>query len=139
MWFKDTFKTLAPDKATQRLLEEINSKFSTLEAAGLGYLTLDRQSRTLSGDEVARITISRAIGTNLTQTLYVLDEPTAGLHPADRWRLIGLISRLKARGNTVVVMEYDPQFDNGGGYGGRAWAWLGRAGRKDYIPWPRKA
>jgi excinuclease ABC A subunit len=152
LWFKDTFQTLAPDKATQRLLEEISSRLSTLEAAGLGYLTLDRQSRTLSGGEVARIAMSRAIGTDLTQTLYVLDEPTAGLHPADRWRLIGLIARLKARGNTVVVVEHDPQFEmaadtvvelgpGSGGQGGRI-TYLGPArpdsGRLDMTAWPKR-
>src|SRR5207247_2127230 len=72
------------------------------------YLTLDRLTRTLSGGEAQRIALSNALGSHLVDTLYVLDEPTIGLHPADTGRLLGLLRRLADGGNTVVVVEHDP-------------------------------
>ncbi len=75
---------------------------------GLGYLTLDRQSRTLSGGEVQRINLTTALGTSLVNTLFVLDEPSIGLHPRDIDRLIGVLHRLRDAGNTLVVVEHDP-------------------------------
>ena len=75
---------------------------------GLGYLTLDRQSRTLSGGEVQRINLTTALGTSLVNTLFVLDEPSIGLHPRDIGRLIGVLHRLRDAGNTLVVVEHDP-------------------------------
>ena len=76
---------------------------------GLGYLTLDRQSRTLSGGEVQRINLTTALGTSLVNTLFVLDEPSIGLHPRDMSRVIAVMHRLRDAGNTLLVVEHDPQ------------------------------
>ena len=76
---------------------------------GLGYLTLDRQSRTLSGGEVQRINLTTALGTSLVNTLFVLDEPSIGLHPRDMQRVIAVMKRLRDAGNSLVVVEHDPQ------------------------------
>src|SRR5204863_6677837 len=76
---------------------------------GLGYLTLDRQSRTLSGGEVQRINLTTALGTSLVNTLFVLDEPSIGLHPRDMGRVIDVMKRLRDAGNSLVVVEHDPQ------------------------------
>ena len=76
---------------------------------GLGYLTLDRQSRTLSGGEVQRINLTTALGTSLVNTLFVLDEPSIGLHPRDMRRVIEVMHRLRDAGNSLVVVEHDPQ------------------------------
>ena len=78
-----------------------------LEEVGLGHLTLDRPSRTLSGGEVARVNLTACLGTSLVDTLFVLDEPSVGLHPRDVHRLLGVIRRLVDAGNTVVVVEHD--------------------------------
>ena len=74
---------------------------------GLDYLTLDRQARTLSGGEAQRIHLAAALGSGLTSTLYVLDEPTIGLHPQDSGKLLSLLKDLAERGNTVLVVEHD--------------------------------
>ncbi|HCP78373.1 MAG TPA: excinuclease ABC subunit A, partial [Pusillimonas sp.] len=76
---------------------------------GLGYLSLDRQSRTLSGGEVQRINLTTALGTSLVNTLFVLDEPSIGLHPRDMHRIVEVMQRLRDNGNTLVVVEHDPQ------------------------------
>src|SRR5207244_2649999 len=90
------------------VLEELRARVSFVNDVGLGYLTLDRQTRTLSGGEAQRIALSNALGSHLVDTLYVLDEPSIGLHPADMDRLLGLLRRLADAGNTVVVVEHDP-------------------------------
>ena len=97
------------DEATDLLLAEIRGRFSYLVNVGLGYLTLDRQSRTLSGGEVQRINLTTALGTSLVNTLFVLDEPSIGLHPRDMLRVIGVMKRLRDAGNSLVVVEHDPQ------------------------------
>ncbi len=97
------------DAATDLLLAEIRGRFSYLVNVGLGYLTLDRQSRTLSGGEVQRINLTTALGTSLVNTLFVLDEPSIGLHPRDMQRVIGVMKRLRDAGNSLVVVEHDPQ------------------------------
>ena len=97
------------DEATDLLLAEIRGRFSYLVNVGLGYLTLDRQSRTLSGGEVQRINLTTALGTSLVNTLFVLDEPSIGLHPRDMQRVIGVMKRLRDAGNSLVVVEHDPQ------------------------------
>ena len=97
------------DEATDLLLAEIRSRLRYLEEVGLGYLTLDRQSRTLSGGEVQRINLTTALGTSLVNTLFVLDEPSIGLHPRDMGRVIGVMRRLRDAGNSLVVVEHDPQ------------------------------
>src|SRR5881396_1501596 len=90
------------------ILGELRARVGFVNDVGLGYLTLDRQTRTLSGGEAQRIALSNALGSHLVDTLYVLDEPSIGLHPADVDRLLGLLKRLSDAGNTVVVVEHDP-------------------------------
>ena len=97
------------DEATDLLLGEIRARLNYLSEVGLGYLTLDRQSRTLSGGEVQRINLTTALGTSLVNTLFVLDEPSIGLHPRDMGRVIGVMERLRDAGNSLVVVEHDPQ------------------------------
>jgi excinuclease ABC subunit A len=97
------------DEATDLLLSEIRGRFSYLVNVGLGYLTLDRQSRTLSGGEVQRINLTTALGTSLVNTMFVLDEPSIGLHPRDMQRVIAVMKRLRDAGNSLVVVEHDPQ------------------------------
>ena len=92
----------------QRLFSEVDSRLSYLDRVGLGYLTLARQARTLSGGESQRIALASALGAQLTGTLYVLDEPSVGLHPRDTARLTAVLKQLTERGNTVVVVEHDP-------------------------------
>ena len=89
------------------LLEELTDRVEFLHRVGLDYLSLDRQARTLSGGESQRINLSAALGSGLTSTLYVLDEPTIGLHPRDSERLLALLGDLARRGNTVLVVEHD--------------------------------
>ena len=96
------------DEATPVLMEAIRSRLGFLEQVGVGYLTLDRQSRTLSGGEVQRINLTTALGTSLVNTLFVLDEPSIGLHPRDIGRITGVMQRLRDAGNTLVVVEHDP-------------------------------
>ena len=97
------------DEATELLLTEIRARLRYLGDVGLAYLTLDRQSRTLSGGEVQRINLTTALGTSLVNTLFVLDEPSIGLHPRDMNRVIGVMKRLRDAGNSLVVVEHDPQ------------------------------
>jgi len=97
------------DEAADLLLGEIRGRFSYLTDVGLGYLTLDRQSRTLSGGEVQRINLTTALGTSLVNTLFVLDEPSIGLHPRDMRRVITVMKRLRDAGNSLLVVEHDPQ------------------------------
>ncbi len=110
---RDFFATLALpaplDEAADLLLGEIRTRLAYLCEVGLGYLTLDRQSRTLSGGEVQRINLTTALGTSLVNTLFVLDEPSIGLHPRDMGRVIGVMRRLRDAGNSLVVVEHDPQ------------------------------
>ena len=97
------------DEAADLLLGEIRSRLDFLVRVGLGYLTLDRQSRTLSGGEVQRINLTTALGTSLVNTLFVLDEPSIGLHPRDMRRVIDVMQRLRDNGNSLLVVEHDPQ------------------------------
>ncbi len=97
------------DGATELVLEEMRSRLKYLNDVGLGYLTLDRQSRTLSGGEVQRINLTTALGTSLVNTLFVLDEPSIGLHSLDIDRVAGILQRLRDAGNTLIVVEHDPQ------------------------------
>ncbi len=95
-------------EALSHLVEEIASRLAFLDEAGVGYLTLDRAARTLSGGEMHRVLLATSVGRMLTDTCYVLDEPTAGLHAHDTERLFHLVERLRDIGNTVVVVEHDP-------------------------------
>ena len=96
------------DEALKLLLDEIRNRLKYLCDVGIGYLTLDRQSRTLSGGEVQRINLTTALGTSLVNTLFVLDEPSIGLHPRDMNRIVEAMKRLRDAGNTLVVVEHDP-------------------------------
>jgi excinuclease ABC subunit A len=108
--FFATLELPAPlDEATDLLLREIRTRLKYLTDVGLGYLNLDRQSRTLSGGEVQRINLTTALGTSLVNTLFVLDEPSIGLHPRDVGRIVGVMQRLRDAGNTLVVVEHDPK------------------------------
>ena len=104
----DTHGDGAQVKAQKLILEEINTRLQYLCDVGIGYLTLDRQSRTLSGGEVQRINLTTALGTSLVNTLFVLDEPSIGLHPRDMDRITRAMLRLRDAGNTLVVVEHDP-------------------------------
>jgi excinuclease ABC subunit A len=107
-WLRGIALTPFQQAVTQALLAELQARVSFVVDVGLGYLTLDRLTRTLSGGEAQRIALSNALGSRLTETLYVLDEPSIGLHPSDIERLLGLLRRLAEAGNTVVVVEHDP-------------------------------
>ncbi|AXV84031.1 excinuclease ABC subunit UvrA [Ralstonia solanacearum] len=96
------------DDALKLLLAEVRTRLAYLCDVGIGYLTLDRQSRTLSGGEVQRINLTTALGTSLVNTLFVLDEPSIGLHPRDLDRIVEAMQRLRDAGNTLVVVEHDP-------------------------------
>ncbi len=95
-------------QALKLLHAEITTRLRYLSDVGIGYLTLDRQSRTLSGGEVQRINLTTALGTSLVNTLFVLDEPSIGLHPRDMHRITEAMRRLRGAGNTLVVVEHDP-------------------------------
>lgn len=96
-------------KIAKRLLIEINSRLSFLLEVGLGYLTLNRLSSSLSGGESQRINLATSLGSSLVGSLYILDEPSIGLHSRDTQRLIGVLQRLKKLGNTVLVVEHDEE------------------------------
>jgi excinuclease ABC subunit A len=105
-WTEQTWSE--PQRAVgAHLFEELAERLEVLHRVGLDYLTLDRQARTLSGGETQRIHLAAALGSGLTSTLYVLDEPTIGLHPRDGEKLLALLGDLAARGNTVLVVEHD--------------------------------
>jgi excinuclease ABC subunit A len=89
------------------VLDEVRSRLGYLVEVGLGYLTLDRATRTLSGGETERVNLTTCLGTRLVNTLYVLDEPSVGLHPRDTGRLIKILEKLRDLGNTVVVVEHE--------------------------------
>src|SRR5262249_4326401 len=102
---------LTPTQAeiAERILWEIRTRLRFLNDVGLQYLTLDRLSSTLSGGEAQRIQLATSLGSSLVGALYVLDEPSIGLHPRDTQRLIDILQRLKSIGNTVLVVEHDPE------------------------------
>ena len=96
-------------KIADKAIEEIISRLEYIEDVGLGYLTLDRTSNTLSGGESQRINLVTALGSSLVGSLYILDEPSIGLHPRDTQRLIAVLKRLRDIGNTVIVVEHDEE------------------------------
>ena len=106
-WLRERRWTPRQRDVAGHLLDEIAERIEVLHRVGLDYLTLDRQARTLSGGETQRIHLAAALGSGLTSTLYVLDEPTIGLHPQDSERLLELLRDLARRGNTVLVVEHD--------------------------------
>jgi excinuclease ABC subunit A len=105
-WLDDEVRP-ETDAATGILLREVATRLSALQDVGLGYLTLDRGARTLSGGEAQRVSLTSALGASLTGALFVLDEPTVGLHPVDVARLEKVVQRLADQGNTVLVVEHD--------------------------------
>ena len=110
---KEWFASLQLDKQEeaigQRLLLEINNRLNFLSEVGLGYLTLNRPSNTLSGGESQRINLTTALGSSLVGSLYILDEPTIGLHQRDTGRLIKILKQLRDVGNTVIIVEHDEE------------------------------
>lgn len=108
-FFENIPLRLFQKKLAERILKEIRDRLRFMVEVGLGYLTLSRQTRTLSGGEYQRITLARALGSSLTDTLYVLDEPSIGLHSRDTGRLLRALEQLRNRGNTIVVVEHDPE------------------------------
>ncbi|WP_406239608.1 excinuclease ABC subunit UvrA [Acetobacter orientalis] len=109
VWFDTILPTLTPQRAeiARRILREILERLKFLDDVGLDYLTLSRSSATLSGGESQRIRLASQIGSGLTGVLYVLDEPSIGLHQRDNERLLGTLERLKKLGNTLIVVEHD--------------------------------
>jgi excinuclease ABC subunit A len=107
VWLRNLELSEFDREVAELILEQLESRITFLQDVGLGYLTLDRQTRTLSGGEAQRIALANALGSRLVDTLYVLDEPSIGLHSRDIDRLLGLLRRLRDQGNTVVVVEHD--------------------------------
>ncbi|MGB0788822.1 MAG: excinuclease ABC subunit UvrA, partial [Marinirhabdus sp.] len=106
--FFSTLKLNAHDaQIAKRLLIEIKNRTAFLQNVGLGYLTLNRKSNTLSGGESQRINLATSLGSSLVGSMYILDEPSIGLHPKDTERLIGVLRSLRSLGNTVIVVEHD--------------------------------
>jgi len=108
-WFDELSLSPVEEERLGSVVAEIRARVRYMNDVGLEYLTLSRAARTLSGGEAQRIGLASALGGSLTGTLYVLDEPTIGLHAADTRRLLAILRRLADRGNTVVVVEHDPE------------------------------
>jgi len=106
-WFNKLKLSAFQEKVAKRILLEIHHRLKTLMDVGLGYLTLNRLANSLSGGESQRIQLTRSLGSNLTNSLYILDEPSIGLHARDTERLIAVLKELRDLGNTVVVVEHD--------------------------------
>ena len=106
-WFNHIELTDIERQTAGMLLQEINSRLQFMQDVGLSYLTLNRQSNTLSGGESQRINLAKSLGSSLVGSLYVLDEPSIGLHPRDTERLIHVLKQLRDLGNTIVVVEHD--------------------------------
>jgi len=109
IWFTDLKLSAHHNQVAKRLLIELEQRIQTLMDVGLGYLTLSRLANSLSGGESQRIQLTRCLGSNLTNSLYILDEPSIGLHSRDTERLIKVLQNLRDLGNTVVVVEHDEQ------------------------------
>lgn len=106
-FFNDLSLSEYDQKVAKRLLIEINNRLRFLDEVGLNYLTLNRNSATLSGGESQRINLATSLGSSLVGSMYILDEPSIGLHPKDTERLIGVLKNLRDLGNTVIVVEHD--------------------------------
>ena len=104
------------DAASALIVGELKSRLAYLMDVGLGYLTIDRQSRTLSSGELQRVALTSALGSSLVNSLYILDEPSIGLHPRDNNRLIGIMKKLRDIQNTVIVVEHDPEIISASDY-----------------------
>jgi excinuclease ABC subunit A len=108
-YFLELRLSTTDEEVAHLILAEIRNRLRYLLEVGLDYLTLDRQSRTLSGGELARVDLTTAVGSSLVNTLYIFDEPSIGLHPRDSQRLVRILQELRAKENTVVVVEHDPE------------------------------
>lgn len=108
-WFSASVSVSSLQKPLQRVFEEIDHRLSLIEDLGLGYLSLDRCATTLSGGEAQRVQLISQIGSHLSGLLYVIDEPSTGLHPHDSCRLLSVLSHLKAQKNSIILVEHDPQ------------------------------
>ncbi len=108
-WFDNLQLSQTEQAIAKRILTEIRSRLSFLSQVGLGYLTLDRLSNSLSGGESQRINLATSLGSSLVGSIYILDEPSIGLHSRDTERLIGVLRQLQSLGNTVVVVEHDEE------------------------------
>ena len=108
-WIEKLSLSEQEQSIAESILKELKARVGFLVDVGLGYLTLDRQTRSLSGGEAQRINLANSLGSRLVDTLYVLDEPSIGLHPRDTGALLALLGRLRDLGNTVVVVEHDPE------------------------------
>lgn len=108
-FFKELTLSERDSKMAHRILTEITNRLDYLVQVGLGYLTLDRLSSTLSGGESQRINLSTSLGSSLVGSLYILDEPSIGLHPRDTHQLIGVLKKLRDLGNTVIVVEHEQE------------------------------
>ncbi|MEP6512952.1 MAG: excinuclease ABC subunit UvrA [Parafilimonas sp.] len=106
-WFQQLLLSEHEQQIAKRILLEINQRLQTLLHVGLGYLTLNRLANSLSGGESQRIQLTRSLGSNLTNSLYILDEPSIGLHSRDTENLIVVLKQLRDEGNTIVVVEHD--------------------------------
>lgn len=119
-WLLDFFETIEltdyEKSVSERLMIEIKTRLRVLNEVGLGYLTLNRLSNTLSGGESQRINLATLLGSNLVGSLYILDEPSIGLHPRDTHRLINVLKQLQKLGNTVLVVEHDEEIMNAADY-----------------------
>ena len=109
VFIKNIKLTVFEEKVASRILLEVKNRLQYMLDLGLGYLTLNRKSNTLSGGETQRINLTRTLGSNLTSSLYILDEPSVGLHPRDTERLVKVLKNLRDLGNTVVVVEHEEE------------------------------
>ena len=131
VFFKELQLDAHDPTTARRILTEIVNRLQYLADVGLGYLTLDRLSSTLSGGESQRINLATSLGSNLVGSLYILDEPSIGLHPRDTNRLVGVLKQLRDIGNTVIVVEHEEEVI-------RAADWIGLQRRRDRFLRPRE-
>ncbi|MEJ2628040.1 MAG: AAA family ATPase, partial [bacterium] len=113
-FIKDLTLTSYQKQVAQQVYKELLTRLTYLYEVGLGYITLNRRSATLSGGEAQRINLATALGSDLTESIYILDEPTIGLHPRDNEKLITILKNLRDLGNTVIVVEHDPKMITSG-------------------------
>src|SRR5262249_21028166 len=132
---------LAPEQAgiADKILEEIQQRLRFLDEVGLEYLTLDRLTSTLSGGAAQRIQLATSLGSHLVGALYVLDEPSVGLHPRDTHRLIEILKSLRDLGNTILVVEHDPDTIAAADYALDLGPGAGELGGKLLFAGPRSA
>ena len=122
-----------PGRVAGRILGAARDRLAYLDRIGLGYLTLDRPARTLSGGEARRVALTAALGSGLVNTLYVLDEPSIGLHPRDVGRLIAAMERLRDAGNSLVVVEHEEAVIRAADHLVEVGPGAGEAGRPDRL------